>query len=91
MGRVERRLAIPPHDDDRQRLTDASNALLRAAQRLRDLERRKRTVEISSAEFHALADEIAAVSRDVFNRAHEEAVLDDGVERQSRSIEGGVP
>jgi hypothetical protein len=90
MGRVERRPAIPPSDDDRQRLTDASNALLRAAQRLRDLERRKRTVDISSAEFHALADEIAAVSRDVFNRAHEEAALDDGTERQSRSIEGGV-
>jgi hypothetical protein len=90
MGRVERRPAIPPSDDDRQRLTDASNALLRAAQRLRDLERRKRTVDISSAEFHALADEIAAVSRDVFNRAHEEAALDDGIERQSRSIEGGV-
>lgn len=65
-----------------------SDALLDAIRGLNDLEREKRSQEVSSPEFHEMARKITERSREVFRMAAEEEKAGDEVESpQDRTIE----
>jgi hypothetical protein len=57
---------------EKRRLPDQSDALLREVDAVRELERRKRTMEISTPEFHQTAAEITERGRRVFRIAADE-------------------
>ena len=61
--------------------------MLEATRRLKDLERRKRTVAIGSRDFQQLADEIAEISREIFNTSDEQTVMEDAFARHDRTID----
>jgi hypothetical protein len=54
---------------------------------MREVEKRKRAEPISSPKFHALADEVDKVSRDVFRLARDEERLGDEIPRGSDTID----
>ena len=66
-----------------------SDALLEAIRKLHDLEREKRSQELSSPEFHQMAHEITQQSREVFRLAAEEEKAGSEVEspQQDRTTE----
>lgn len=72
---------------EKDELVDQSDALLRAVEDVRSLERRKRSQDISTPAFHELADRIEERSRDVFRIAHREEILGDALETTDESIE----
>jgi hypothetical protein len=61
--------------DPKRALTERSDQMLQALTRLRALESQKRLVDISSPEFHALADEVTEVSRRIFEIAAQQDKL----------------
>jgi hypothetical protein len=61
--------------DPKRALTERSDQMLQALTRLRALESQKRLVDISSPEFHALADEVTEVSRRIFEIAAQQGKL----------------
>ena len=69
-------------DREMRRVRDDSDKLLEKLDRLKDLEKRKRTVEVSTPEFHELADAVADVSTDIFATAHHEQAAGDRIERR---------
>jgi hypothetical protein len=73
--------------DAKRQLTDRSNRLLDALRGMREVEKRKRAEPISSPKFHALADEVDKVSRDVFRLARDEERLGDEIPRGSDTID----
>jgi hypothetical protein len=71
-----------------QEVRQSSDALLDAIRKLHDLEREKRTQELSTPEFHAMAREITERSREVFRLAAEEERAGDEVDTpQDRTTE----
>ena len=82
-GRAER---------ERKQLRDVSDALLRRMNELKDLEKRKRLLEISTPEFHEAADAVAEKSREIFALAHDEQAVGNRIdERQDVATEDVDP
>ena len=75
-------------DQKKSALTDASNKLLGALNHLRDTEKRKRQLPISTPAFHELADEVNRTSNEVFRLARREDRLGDESPRGSETIDG---
>jgi hypothetical protein len=78
--------------DDQQperlgRLRDDSDALIEALDDMRDTENRKREKDVSTPEFHRLADEVLQKSRHVFDLALGEEVNGNAIETTDQSIE----
>ena len=73
--------------DPKRALTERSDQMLQALSRLRALETQKRLVDISSPEFHALADEVTALSRQIFEIAAQQDKLGAEVAPTGESIE----
>jgi hypothetical protein len=65
-----------------QRVRDDSDALLEQMERLKRLETRKRQLEVSTPEFHEVADEVADTSREIFNIARDEAAAGNRIDRR---------
>jgi hypothetical protein len=76
-----------PDRPEEQDLVAPSDALLDAVDDLKGLEREKRRVHISTPDFHQLAEEIEAKSRDVFRLAADERRLADRTETSDVSID----
>lgn len=55
--------------DEQRRVRSDSDEILEAMERMRELERAKRTEPISSPAFHRLADEVEASAREVWELA----------------------
>lgn len=72
---------------DEGRLRQDSDELLDAVDELRRMERAKRTHDISSPEFHALADRIESQARRVFDVAAHENEEGDALDRMDTSID----
>ena len=72
---------------DRSRLASLSDRLLGAIRRIRTLEERKRTVTISTPEFHQLADDIEDEGRRVFYLSAEERQVADIQVRHGDTID----
>ena len=77
----------PGVNDAKRRLAAESDALLREAEAVRDLERQKRTMPISTPDFHRTADEIAERGRRVFRLAVSEERTGDAAPRGEESID----
>ena len=71
----------------KRQLAGASNKLIEGARDVQRLEEQKRKAEISTPEFHRLADAIEARARDVFRLADDEERLGDQVPRGEGTIE----
>ena len=65
-----------------RRVRNDSDALLEQMDRLKNLETRKRQLEVSTPEFHDVADEVADTSREIFNIARDEAAAGNGIDRR---------
>jgi hypothetical protein len=79
---------MPGPDNPRERrILKASDDVLRSVAELKDLERRKRKQNVSTPEYHALADEAQAKSREIFRAAREETAAANDLESGSRSID----
>ena len=77
---------------ERERLRDDSDALLDKMNELKDLESRKRRLEISTPAFHEAADAVADKSREIFTLAHHEQATGDQIgERQGMATEEVEP
>jgi hypothetical protein len=63
--------------EPKRELPPLSDRLIEAAEAVRDLERQKRSVPISTPEFHALAQQVESHARDVFRLADSEDELGD--------------
>ena len=74
-------------DQKKRALTDTSNKLLEAIQHVRDTEKRKRQVPISTPAFHELAEEVNRASNEVFRLARRQDRLGDESPRGSASID----
>jgi hypothetical protein len=61
--------------DEQRHLRDDSDSLLTALDQMKQMEQDKRDMEISSDEFHELADAIEDQSREVFRIAADERVV----------------
>ena len=71
-------------DPNKTKLASTSDELLDALRELKDTEQRKRHEPISSDEFHRLANEVDAISHEVFTLARDQRDLG---ERTSRTVE----
>ena len=69
-------------DRELRRVRDDSDDLLEKLNRLKDLEKRKRRLEVSTPEFHDAADAIADVSTEIFSVAHDEQAAGDRIVRR---------
>ena len=69
-------------DKEKSEHADRSAELLDALRRLKETEQRKRREPISSESFHRLADEVDAISHEVFSIARDERSI--GGRRKSR-------
>jgi hypothetical protein len=80
-------------DRERQRVVrDDSDALLGKMHELKDLESRKRHLEISTPAFHDAADAVTDASREIFSIAHHEQVAGSRIdERQGIATEDVEP
>jgi hypothetical protein len=74
-------------EPEKTELAERSDELLDALQRLKDTERRKRHEPISSDTFHRLANEVDAVSHEVFSIARDERSIGERTPRGDESIE----
>jgi vacuolar-type H+-ATPase subunit I/STV1 len=74
-------------DTEKSKLANRSDELLDALQRLKDTEKRKRHEPISSESFHRLANEVDAISHEVFSIAREERSIGDKTTRSNDTIE----
>jgi hypothetical protein len=70
-----------------EKLPDASNELLHAAQTVRELEHLKRKTPISSPAFHVLASRIETAARKVFLLASRQEDLGNSAPSQDRTID----
>ena len=77
----------PEPTDPEPELTEHSDRILDAIAELHRLEVEKRTKEISTPEFHRLAEEITAKSREVFRIAAEQERLGEAAPQGSESID----
>lgn len=68
-------------------LASRSDELLETIQRLKDTEQRKRQEPISSESFHRLANEVDALSHEVFAIARDQRNIGDRTERADESID----
>jgi hypothetical protein len=73
--------------DPNREVAENSEHFLEAIDDLRILETQKRRTRISTPSFHALADEIAARSRDVFKIADDERIAGNLTDRGKVTIE----
>jgi hypothetical protein len=64
-----------------------SDALLDGLEKMKHAEQRKRRQQISTPEFHELADEVEKESARVFRLAQGEAALDDRTDETGTTIE----
>jgi small-conductance mechanosensitive channel len=70
------------HEESKERdLREHSDRLLSKVREIQAMERTKREEEISSPEFHALADSIVDTSREVFRLAAEQQETSEQMER----------
>jgi len=74
-------------EQEKTELAHKSDELLAALQRLKDTEQRKRHEPISSDEFHRLANEVDAVSHEVFEIARDERDIGNETVRRTETIE----
>jgi hypothetical protein len=64
------------------RVRDDSDELLEKLHRLKDLEKSKRQLEVSTPAFHDAADAVADVSSEIFALAHDEQAAGNRIERR---------
>jgi hypothetical protein len=74
-------------EPEKTELAHKSDELLDLLHRLKDTEQRKRHEEISSDIFHGLANEVDAISREVFTVARDERDLGERTTRDGETIE----
>jgi outer membrane murein-binding lipoprotein Lpp len=74
-------------DQDKTELASRSDELLETIQRLKDTEQRKRQEPISSEAFHRLANEVDALSHEVFAIARDQRTVGERTPRADESIE----
>jgi hypothetical protein len=74
--------AIAVAERELRRVRDDSDDLLEKMNRLKDLEQRKRHMEVSTPEFHDAADEVADVSSEIFRLARDEQTAGDHIDRR---------
>jgi hypothetical protein len=74
-------------DRRKSELADKSDELLDAVARLKATEERKRHEPISSDEFHRLANEVDAISHEVFAIARDERGVGEKTHRTGETIE----
>lgn len=74
-------------DKAKSELANRSEELLDALQRLKETEERKRHEPISSESFHRLANEVDAISHEVFSIARDERSIGDQTTRSDETIE----
>jgi hypothetical protein len=79
--------AIEVAEREKSKLAARSDELLDALQRLKETERRKRHEPISSDTFHRLANEVDAISHEVFAIARDERSIGDRTTRTGETIE----
>lgn len=72
--------------DPKRALADRSNKLLDALRHLRETEKRKRELPISSPAFHELADEVDRTSRRIFSLGRQQEDLGNESPRGRESI-----
>ena len=68
-------------------LAARSDELLDALRRLKDTERQKRHEPISSEDFHSLANEVDAISHEVFSIARDQRQIGDETPSSDETIE----
>lgn len=73
--------------DHKQALADKSNKLLDALRRLRATEEAKREVPISTPIFHALANDVDDISREIYRTARDQNRLSDQIPMGTDTIE----
>ena len=73
------------------RVRDDSDELLDKLNRMKELESRKRKLEVSTPAFHEAADAVADVSREIFSLAHDEQAAGDRIERRQGVATEDVP
>lgn len=79
-------------EEERDRLRDVSDALLGKMNELKELETRKRHLQISTPAFHEAADQVADKSREIFSLAHDEQATGNRIEhRQGVATEDVEP
>lgn len=74
-------------EPEKTELASRSDELLDTIQRLKDTERRKRQEPISSDEFHRLANEVDALSHEVFAIARDQRDLGERSHRSGETID----
>jgi len=74
-------------EPEKTELASRSDELLETIQRLKDTERRKREEPISSDEFHRLANEVDALSHEVFAIARDQRNLGARAEHSGETID----
>ena len=74
-------------DQNKTKLAQTSDELLEAVRRLKDTEQRKRQEPISSASFHELANEVDAISHEVFSLARDQRTLGDETRHTDENID----
>ncbi len=79
--------AIEVAEPEKSELAARSDELLDALQRLKETERRKRHEPISSETFHRLANEVDAISHEVFSIARNERSIGERTTRTGETIE----
>ena len=84
---------IDPGEDDRnlRRVRHDSDVLLRQMGRLKDLEKRKRQLVVSTPAYHTIEDEVVNTTHDIFNTVHDEAAASKRVGRQGLTTEDVNP
>lgn len=74
-------------EQEKTELASRSDELLETIQRLKDTEQRKRQEPISSETFHRLANEVDALSHEVFAIARDQRDLGERTDRTGESID----
>ena len=74
-------------DPKKSELANRSDELLDAVQRLKDTEQRKRQAPISSDAFHELANEVDAISHEVFSIARDQRDIGNETEHSDTTID----
>lgn len=74
-------------EPEKTELASRSDELLETIQRLKDTERRKRQEPISSESFHRLANEVDALSHEVFAIARDQRDIGERTEHADESID----
>jgi len=74
-------------DPETSELATRSDELLDAVGRLKDTEQRKRQEPISSESFHKLANEVDAISHEVFSIARDQRNIGNETARSDKNID----